>query len=78
MEKKCVTILIEREKVGKKTIFVAYSLDVNVVSQGATKAKAEKNFKKAMKLHLKHQPLIEEELIDHRKVGMPMISRIFL
>jgi len=75
---KSVRALIEKHRIGKKTVFVAYSLDANVVTEGNSIEEVKENFREAMKLHLKHEPEIEKILIQKEKEEYPMMTRIFL
>lgn len=79
MEKKeSVRVLIEEHQIEKKTVFVAYSLDANVVTEGNSIEEVKENFREAMKLHLKHEPEIEKILIQKERNECPIMTRIFL
>jgi len=79
-EKLSITIITEREKVGKQDVFVVSSPDINVLAEGKTIDEAQKKFLNGVKFHLKNFPgdrtcLIKKPL---ERFETPMVSRIFL
>ncbi len=79
-EKVAVNIIIEREMVEGKEVFVASSSDVNVLAEGETIDEARKKFLEGLKIHLKVFPQERKNLIieDKDKYEMPLISKVFL
>ena len=79
-EKIAINIVIEREKVGKKEIFMASSPDINVLAEGKTIDEAKKRFVDGLKIHLKAFPEERPLLVIEKKeeYEMPMVSKIFL
>jgi len=75
-----VSIIIEREKVGKKDMFIASSSDVNVFAEGRTIDEAKKNFLEGLRSHLKAFPEEKDCLIVETKQDYetPMVAKIFL
>ena len=75
-----LNIMIEREKVNNKDIFIASSPDINVLAEGKSIDEAKKKFLDGVKTHLENFPEDKECLMIQKKekYEMPMISRIFL
>lgn len=73
-----INIIIEREKQGNKTIFIASSPDINVFAEGKTIDEAQNKFVKAVKFHLKNFPEDKELLTKKEECEMPLITRMFL
>jgi len=57
-------ILIEKEIVGKNTIFIASSKDINVFAEGKTIEEAIKRFVSGLLYHLKTFPEEREKLLS--------------
>lgn len=79
-EKFGVDFMIEREKVGKKDVFIASGLNINVLAEGNTIDEAKEKFISGLNAHLEAFPEERRCLIssEEEKFEMPMISRIFL
>ena len=75
-----INIIIERELVGKREIFITSSPDINVVAEGESIEEAKSKFLKGATIHLKNFPNERICLSDknEEKLEMPMLSRIFL
>ena len=80
MEKMAVNVVIEREKVGGREVFIATSPDVNVFAEGKTIDEAMEKFREGVKFHLESFPEERKALIveEQNKYEMPLVARIFL
>lgn len=75
-----VNIIIEREKVNNKEMFIVSSPNVNVFAEGISIEEAKKKFLDGLKTHLEEFPEEKSCLIiqEEERYEMPMISKIFL
>jgi hypothetical protein len=75
-----VNVIIEREKIGEKDVFIASSPDTNILAGGDSIDEAKKKFLDGLKIHLDTFPEEKNCLIakQEEKYEMPMITRIFL
>ena len=73
-----IDIVIEREEIDGKTVFIASSPDINVFAEGETIELATKNFIEGAKNHLETFPEERQFLIKKIKREMPMLTRVFL
>lgn len=81
MEKQIgINIIIEREKQGSETIFVASSLDVNVFAEGKSIGEVREKFIEGLKHHLETFPEERELLIlkEKEEFEMPIIQKFFI
>lgn len=81
MEKQfAVNIIIEREFVDGKEIFIASSPDINVFAEGETIDNTKAKFLEGVNSHLEAFPEEKECLVTEtkNKFEMPMLSRVFL
>ena len=69
-------IVIMPEKLGKKTIFIAKCLDLDVSSQGYSYKEAETNIQEAIRGYVKAFPDTVNK-IDKEEMP-PMLTKIFL
>lgn len=78
-EKVAVNIVIEREKVEGRDIFIVSSPDINVLTEGKTIDEAKRKFLEGLKIHLKEFPEEKESLIvGEEEYETPMVARLFL
>lgn len=73
VKKLAVNIVIEREKVGKRDIFIASSPDINVLAEGRTIDEVKIKFLKGLKHHLETFP--EERVVYQPKIHRTILSR---
>lgn len=73
-----IDIIIERESVDEKTVFIAFSPDINVFAEGDTIEEATENFVEGAKSHLETFPQEKVLLVKKVKKEMPMVTRVFL
>lgn len=75
-----INIIIEEEKVGEKSFFIASSPDINVFAEGSTIEEVREKFVKAVKFHLEQFPEERQQLVveNKREINMPMLSKVFL
>lgn len=75
-----INMIIEREKIGDKVIYIASSPDVNVFAEGKTIEEAEEKFTAGVKFHFENFPKDRESLIKEVKetYEMPLLTKIFL
>ena len=75
-----INIIIEREFIDKKEVFIASSPDINVFAEGESIDDAKKKFLEGVNSHLEVFPEEKECLVTEIKdrFEMPMLSRIFL
>jgi len=73
-----INVVIEREKVNDKDVFIASSPDINVFAEGDTIEEATKKFIEGAKTHLETFPQDRILLIKKEKREMPMVTRVFL
>ena len=73
-----INIVIEREKVGKKEIFISSSPDINVFAEGNTVEEAKSKFIEGVKTHLETFPEEKHLLVKHEQYEMPLLTRVFL
>ena len=77
-EKIGINILIEREKIGKKIVYITSSPDINVFAEGRNIEEATRKFIEGVKFHLQNFPEDRKCLIKQDKYEMPMVTKIFL
>jgi len=73
-----INIIIEREKQGSETVFIASSPDVSVFAEGKDIDEAKERFIEGVKHHFETFPEEKDILIQKENFEMPMIQRIFL
>ncbi|MGD9275632.1 MAG: hypothetical protein PVJ67_00505 [Candidatus Pacearchaeota archaeon] len=74
-----VNVVIEREDVGGKDVFIVSSPDVNVLAEGKSVEEAKVKFLEGLKIHLMQFPEEKNSLIaEKEKYEMPMVARLFL
>ena len=74
-----INVVIEREKVEGKTIFVATSPDINVFAEGTNIDETLKKFKEGAEFHLESFPEERKSLTqEDNAFEMPIVARIFL
>ena len=78
MEEIGLDIIIEREEIEGKDIFIASSPDINVFAEGNTIEEAVKNFIEGAKTHLETFPEERDFLVKKVKKEMPMLTRVYL
>ena len=80
MNKIGINIVIEREKKGSETIFIASSPDINVFAEGKNIDEVKEKFIEGVKNHFETFPEDRKSLIsgEEERFEMPMIQRIFL
>ena len=80
MEEIGINIVIEREEVDGKTVFIASSPDINVLAEGETIEEATIKFSEGAKHHLETFPEERNFLIkkEEKKYEMPIITKVFL
>ena len=78
MNKFGVNIIIEPEKVGNKTVFIASSPDINVFAEGNTIEEAKEKFVDGVKSHLKTFPEEKQLLRQNKEYDMPLVTKVFL
>jgi len=78
MEKMGINIIIERERQGLGEVFIASSLDINVLAEGGDIDEARRKFIEGVKHHLEIFPEEREILAKKENYEMPIIQKIFL
>ena len=73
-----IDIVIEREEVDGKDIFIASSPDLNVFAEGETIEETTKKFVEGVRSHLEAFPQDRIFLIKKMKLETPMVRRVFL
>lgn len=73
-----INLIIEREEVGKKEIFIASSPDINVFAEGNTVEEAKEKFIEGVKTHLESFPEEKPLLMKQEQYEMPLLTKIFL
>ncbi|MBL7147330.1 MAG: hypothetical protein ISS82_00715 [Nanoarchaeota archaeon] len=81
MKKLGINIIIERERVGEKIIFIASSPDINVFAEGKSIDEAKLKFLEGARTHLKNFPEDKEMLrikTCEETYEMPLVTKAFL
>lgn len=76
MKKKIFDIAVNEEFIGKKKIFVAHCLNLEITSQGRSYEEAIESIKDAIKLYLEECP--EKTPKEQEKLLPPIATRLFL
>ena len=80
MEKIAVNVVVEREKVDGREVFIASSPDINVFAEGKNIDEAMEKFREGVKFHLESFPEERKNLAvgEQDRYEMPLVARIFL
>lgn len=72
-----IDVIIKTEKVGKKTYYIAQSIQIDIVAQGLSVEESLNNLREIIIDRINEQPGIKSEIIEEEE-KYPLITRIFL
>ncbi len=72
-----IDVIIKTEKIGKKTYYIAQSIQIDIVAQGLSVEESLNNLREIIIDRINEQPELKLDIIDEEE-KCPLITRIFL